>query len=678
MMNIGITRITSFCRRVDPGGLNLVRGLHFAIATILAGSIGYGIHHVAPPDTVPNLTIFCAATAAFSLLFLTPGPKPTEFRAILRNGAVVLAVLLVGAIVGWGSLDPSGRLVTYVWVPVISFGFYLRRYGVDGTQVGRLMSMIFMFLVIQNPDRSVSWWLPLAALIGTGSAIVVRILGWRPSSQKAFETEEDSILSEFARRLRDFDAAGGLEVDDLRARWAELARLSNTVVFQNPEVSDEVQRRVLQVLRILLSGLYIGDLYKEIIASGKGEVIARPDLATLRENVARVLLEPDRHNRKPPEVIERIRGRLLATGGGDDQESFFEFRLFAAYARIIEILQTTASVRPAPKPHQAWQVNAADSEAANRMAIQGFVAASVTILLTSWLDLANGFWATMTVYLVVSGTAGATLHRMSERTIGTAIGAAMAILVENTIPLTSVQAATGVIALGLVVLALPGNYTIASGLISYAALIALHLLAGADGGNELARIYDTFIGAFTGLAAALLIFPVRSTDKIEPYLQEIKSNALDLVRSAADSPKLQQNASPAMLEQSSRKLADIIPEIEAERLLDLQPPKKLRRRLAYADALVSYVTLYFDTRSKTRGFSVSAETADFLRTVQEQLEKAFVQAPEAPGDSAETMKKLEIPRLDKDSRRLSMILVGIRYYAYKTATVLDELNALRP
>ncbi len=677
-MTIGLTSIASFYRRVDPGGLNLVRGLHFAIATILAGSIGYGIHRMAPPETAPNLTIFCAATAAFSLLFLTPGPKSTEFRAILRNGAVVLAVLVVGAIVGWGSLDPSGRLVTYVWVPVISFGFYLRRYGVDGTQVGRLMSMIFMFLVIENPDRSVSWWLPLAALIGTGSAIVVRILGWRPSSLKAFETEENSILSEFAQRLRDYDAAVELEVDDLRARWAELARLSNTVVFQNPEVSDEVQRRVLQVLRILLSGQYIGDLYKEIIASGHGEVIVRQDLATLREDVARVLLEPDRHNRKAPEDIERIRDRLLATEGGDDPESFYEFRLFAAYARIVEILQTTANVRPAPEPHQAWQVNAADSEAANRMAIQGFVAASVTILLTSWFDLANGFWATMTVYLVLSGTAGATLHRMSERTIGTAIGAAMAILVENIISLTSVQAATGVIALSFVILALPGNYTVASGLISYAALIALHLLAGADGGNELARIYDTFIGAFTGLVAALLIFPVRSTDKIEPFLQDIRSKALDLVRSSADGPELQRNASPATLEQSSRKLADIIPEIEAERLLDLQPPKKLRRRLAYADALVSYVTLYFDTRSKTRVFSISGETADFLRTVQEQMEKAFIQAPETPGDAAETLKKLEIPRLDKDSRRLAMILIGIRYYAYKTATVLDELNALRP
>ncbi|MBW8640500.1 FUSC family protein [Hoeflea sp. WL0058] len=677
-MTLGLTRLASFLRRVDPGGLNLVRGLHFGLATILAGCIGYGLHRLAPPGVVPNLTIFCAASAAFSLLFLTPGPKPTEFRLILRNGAVVLAVLLVGAIVGWGSLDPSGRLVTYIWVPVIAFGFYLRRYGVDGTQVGRLMSMMFMFLVIENPDRSVSWWLPLAALIGAGSAIVVRILGWRPSSLNAFASEEHSILSEFARRLRDNDVADQLEVDDLRARWTEFARLSNTVVFQNPQLSDDVQTRVLRVLRILLSGQYIGDLYQEIAASGNGDVIARPDLAALRKDVAQVLLGSDRYSVKTPDEVERIRERLLSSGGGNDQKDFYEFRLFAAYARIFEILQTTGTGKPTPEPRRVWQVNAADSEAANRMAIQGFVAASVTIFLTSWFNLAHGFWATMTVYMVLSGTAGATLQRMTERTIGTAAGAALAILVENTIPLTSVQAATALLALGLVVLALPGNYTIASGLISYTVLIAFHLLADAGSGNALARVYDTFIGAFTGLAAALLIFPVRSVDKIDPFLVDIRSKALDLVHTATDVQKQQLNASVAALEQSSRKLAEIIPEIEAERLLDLQPPKKLRRRLAYADALVSYVTLYVDTRSKTEPFQLSNETAEFLRTVQEQLEKALLPSPEAPGAAADTLKKLEIPRLDVDSRRLTMMLIGIRYYAYKTATVLHELNTLKP
>ncbi len=677
-MTLGLTRFASFLRRVDPGGLNLVRGLHFGLATVLAGSIGYGLHRFAPPGMVPNLTIFCAASAAFSLLFLTPGPKPTEFKLILRNGAVVLAVLLVGAIVGWGSLDPGGRLVTYVWVPVIAFGFYLRRYGVDGTQVGRLMSMMFMFLVIENPDRSVSWWLPLAALIGAGSAVVVRILGWRPSSLNAFASVENSILSEFARRLRDNDVADRLEVDDLRARWTEFARLSNIVVFQNPEISDEVQTRVLRVLRILLSGQYIGDLYKEITESGNGDVIARPDLAALRKDVALTLLGSDRYSANPPDDVERIRRRLLSSGGGNDPKDFYEFRLFAAYARIFEILQTTSAGKPTPEPRHAWQVDAADAEAANRMAIQGFVAASVTIFLTSWLNLAHGFWATMTVYMVLSGTAGATLQRMTERTVGTAAGAALAILVENTIPLTSFQAATALVALGLVVLALPGNYTIASGLISYTVLIAFHLLADAGSGNELARVYDTFIGAFTGLAAALLIFPVRSIDKIDPFLVDIKSKALALLHTAKESPKQQQNASLAALEQSSRKLAEIIPEIEAERLLDLQPPKKLRRRLAYADALVSYVTLYVDTRSKTEPYQLSNETSEFLHTVQEQVEKAFLPSPEAPGTAANALKELEIPRLDADSRRLSMMLIGIRYYAYKTAAVLDELNTLKP
>ncbi len=664
----------------DPGGINTVRGAQIALAAVCASLVMYWLHIHFSRFSVPNLTIVSAAAAAYGLLFITPGNRWAEYRSLLQNTAVQLAILSSAILVGWRNLDPTGTLVAVAWVPVIVAAFYVRRYGIRGTQLGNVAALTFMFLVILNPSRETAYWMPLAVIVGFLSATVLRSIGWRPSSSKAFNREKQALLQSLGQRLTKVVQQQGytFRVWDLREQWMRLAKLSKLATHQNPDGKAQVTADVVKVLRVLMAAQFLADLFGKLTDQQRHQLVNTTAFKPIQQAISDALNAPDDVVANAHAIVAELRQTIVgSTSAHSNSDDHHLLQLYSGYLHIIEILDSKQNPAP-PIPAKEAKPIVTDwsKRVANRLALQGLVAASITTAASIHFELQHGYWATLTVVMIMVGTVGATTQKIVKRAVGTFIGV-IAVLLVQTIPHSDVfQLVTALMAFAAIFATLERNYVLSCALVGYAVLGGSHILGGLGPAEEISRAYDTAIGAACGLAAAWLLFPIRTEDRLGEMITSLIDKTAAYIQSLGDAEQTDRN-SLAGIEENMGQLAAAIPELEVERMMRLQPPRFLRRQLAYADAMTALASHYSDTRTKAFKIGSGTQTLQFINTIQSQLNACFCDVMGLNEATLEKLHQLPLPAPKSSTPREVLLLINLRYCAYRMALMLFELNKLK-
>ncbi|MFM0341467.1 FUSC family protein [Paraburkholderia fungorum] len=150
------------------------------------------------------------------------------------------------------------------------------------------------------------------------------------------------------------------------------------------------------------------------------------------------------------------------------------------------------------------------------MGLQAAFGALVIVMLNAWIGLEESAWAITACTYVVAGSATGTIQRVRRRIIGTLIGVPLGLVclpIAEHVPL--LIWATAALAMIVYAMALPERYDIACGAFAFTLIVTLAVSGVHSIPLLAARAWETLLGGALGLAAAMLIFPLRSDERRE-------------------------------------------------------------------------------------------------------------------------------------------------------------------
>jgi uncharacterized membrane protein YccC len=145
------------------------------------------------------------------------------------------------------------------------------------------------------------------------------------------------------------------------------------------------------------------------------------------------------------------------------------------------------------------------------MGLQAAAGALIIVLLNAIFGLVESAWAITACTYVIAGSATATVSRVTRRITGTAIGVPLGLaflLLADTMPILGWAAAA--LAMVIYAMALPERYDIACGAYAFTLIVTLAVTGEHAIPILAARAWETLLGAALGLAAATLLFPLRT------------------------------------------------------------------------------------------------------------------------------------------------------------------------
>jgi hypothetical protein len=146
------------------------------------------------------------------------------------------------------------------------------------------------------------------------------------------------------------------------------------------------------------------------------------------------------------------------------------------------------------------------------MGLQGATAAIVIVTLNNVFGLEQSAWAITACTYVIAGSAAGTMERVRRRIVGTLIGVPLGIAclpIAKHAPLLLWAAAA--VAMVIYAMALPERYDIACAAFAFTLVVTLAVNGVHSTLLLTSRIWETLIGATMGLAAAMLVFPLRTS-----------------------------------------------------------------------------------------------------------------------------------------------------------------------
>jgi len=206
-------------------------------------------------------------------------------------------------------------------------------------------------------------------------------------------------------------------------------------------------------------------------------------------------------------------GQLYALGAGltvSDLPTIVMAGAIAALAATVPRMLSGPAERPPPF------VEVRKHSVALSMGLQAAVAATIIVALDHAIGLTEAAWAITACTYVIGNSSAGTLDRVRRRIIGTAIGVPLALAflpAAGHVPIAAWTAAA--LAMVIYAMALPDRYDIACG--AWAFTLIVTLAAGGEHSLGLlaARAWETLVGGLLGLAAALLLFPIRADRREE-------------------------------------------------------------------------------------------------------------------------------------------------------------------
>lgn len=151
------------------------------------------------------------------------------------------------------------------------------------------------------------------------------------------------------------------------------------------------------------------------------------------------------------------------------------------------------------------------------MGLQAAVAAAVIVALNAIVGLQESVWAITACGYVIAGSRTGTADRVRRRIVGTLIGVPLGLaMLPVAIDYPLLIWATAALAMVIYAIALPERYDIACAAFAYTLVVTLAATGEHSYGLLAARLWETILGGAAGLAAAMLVFPLRPLPASSP------------------------------------------------------------------------------------------------------------------------------------------------------------------
>ncbi|MFD8077842.1 FUSC family protein [Streptomyces sp. NPDC059718] len=555
----------------DPGLIRLLSALSTVCAVLLTLGVLAALRAPIP------VLVTGALTAIVSTVAVTE-PRPRDQLLTLAAGLpIALATMAVGS-----ALTPYRVVADVVFVLLIFAAIYIRRLGSRATTLG--IFAFQLFFVTQFAETRVEQ-LPqlfLGVVVAFGSSALVRFAVLRSPPertlarlQRAFGLRLALVLDALIEVAEGGPQAPRAErqVDDLRRYAARLhtaalmiqtwlatgtpdERTATAIQRRVAEAETAVERLAILVLRVLWPAADVDTLTWHLTRIGRaGSSIDARDAAMLPALVSelralRVVIGPGRLRPEGADTAE-VRDRLLGYRNDEhlpDASPAMRdvFRSAGDFARALFGLSlavdgdTSASQDTAEAARSREELTAEDSGLARdgvvpkpegarirpttRTALQVATGSALAVVGGELLSPQRWYWAVFTCWVVFISTAstGELLVRGYRRMIGTVVGVvaglSLAALIGDDPPL----------AFALVVLSVFGmyyttavSYTLMSFFVTTMIGMLYTLLHALTPGVLVVRIEETALGIACGLAAALLVLPVRTRERTDQLLRDV-------------------------------------------------------------------------------------------------------------------------------------------------------------
>jgi hypothetical protein len=210
-------------------------------------------------------------------------------------------------------------------------------------------------------------------------------------------------------------------------------------------------------------------------------------------------------------------GQLLAYGAGlkpADLPTVLVAGVIAAVGAIVpRILSGPAEHPVLAQPLNSTIATSSGASRELRMGLQAAIAALVIVLLNHLVSLEESAWAITACTYVIAGTTFGTIDRVRRRIIGTIVAVPLG-LACLPIALHAPIVAWALAALAMIVysIALPERYDIACGAYAFTLVLTLSVSGESSVFVLASRAWETLVGGAIGLAAALMVLPLRAPD----------------------------------------------------------------------------------------------------------------------------------------------------------------------
>jgi uncharacterized membrane protein YccC len=678
---------------LDPGGIRLTRGVHLLLVTVASGLVGLVVDNRLDIPETPNFALFCGAVALNAFICTVPGTRRSETFGLLKNFGIAFGVFGLGVLVDWGDLGLGVWPVEFAWVAAIAFGLYLRRYGPAATQYGLMTMLMFMFVTLANPTREMALWLVLAVAVACVTTFVVFAVAWRPSAVATFRREAVRFQGAVATELDACrDKQSQLPAHWAQRAWEELVRAGQLALAEAPDERQRLQHVNALALRLLMALKVVTEATLQSAGGPPGEG-ERREIDRLFGDVLKLLTAaPDCAESMIAEcqtALSTLRDDLLADRTLARRDKFHWLRQVIGLMRMIVsvdgLRRTTAgigepSTAPAPAPTPGPSASKAARNMGCRLALQGLVAAGTTVALAYIFDLDHAYWATMTVFIVLSASLGATIKRTIERAFGTTVGVLIALgvvfLLGDEFVLEIVLVSLATIPIFVLV---ERHYMITAGLIGFLVVLVLHMVEGVGIDGMTARLYQTAIGAGLALLAAWLVFPIHAVDNVKPLVRRLLDDCREALVSVRDGA-----AMPAVnivqRQTDAQALANELVSLNSERLMSRRHGMESARLQAHADAVAGYLALYVLTLQNLRSAEISPSVRRLQRELTDRIAAELssdLDSPILPGDAHDLIEKWQaaVPLDGSIPSRDALVVVEELYYGRKLIETLAGLKS---
>ncbi|WP_308437003.1 FUSC family protein [Streptomyces finlayi] len=613
-----------------------------ALSTVCATLLTLGV--IAMLDAPVPILVTGALTAMVSTVAVTE-PRPRDQALTLAMGApVALATMAVGS-----ALAPHRAVADLVFVLVIFTALYIRRLGPRATALGVISFQLFFVTQFVNTRVEQLPQLFLAVLVAFGSSAVVRfaVLRQRPEQtlarlQRAFRLQLVLVLDVLtdlaeggpeapraeraADRLRRHVArlhADALMIQDRLATAAPDGRTAAAIQRRVAEAETAVERLTVLVLRVLWPGADVDAPTRHLRRARS----AGPSL-NARETAARAVLVLELRALRA--TIGPGSPRPAGANADEERDRLLDYRrdrhLPDASPAVQDVLRSAGDVAhallslcpaadkkapPAGDNHEGTRSRRDSGEKdtapkqqvpgvrpTTRTAFQVATGSALAVVGGELLSPERWYWAVFTCWVVFISTTstGEILVRGYRRLIGTVVGAvaglALAALMGNAPWLAFVLAGLSVFGMYYTIAV---SYTLMSFFVTTMIGMLYALLHTLTPGVLVVRIEETALGIAGGLAAALLVLPVRTRKRTDQLLGDV----LERLRTVL-SPLLARLAGGAGgdLLDSARALDSALDKLRlsAQPLITPISPLRSRRRAALS-VLGLLETAAFHTRS---------------------------------------------------------------------------------
>lgn len=581
--------------RLDPGWIQSSKAALVLSALAATLLLSHLLIDLWPGLARLDLSLFMGAGAITLVLAMNPEPRRLQRRLLLLTALAFQASLL-----GLGGLALIAGPDAIFWaklaaLPLAGLCLTLHRFGAGATGMGKAIFSFALFVAMQEPQASQIPGFMLASGLGSAVFLLLERLLPRASAFSKLPGCKLVYLGDLAGRLRALAECDHGRAPDWSPDWLgrqPLRLLLRTARIEEPQHWTLLSRRLLITYRMELSLRLLSRSLAT--ADALSDALWEKTRRALEETAERISArEPS--GSEPGPALRDLKATALALTASDADSRRHLVGAAAAMQRLLvlrcSLEEEQAPERYGPPPQQ--RLAEGRLSPSTRLMLQGMVGVAIATALDLGFAMEHGYWATITCFLILSGSLGETLLRAQKRMLGTAlgVGAALAYIWILGPAGDLALAILSALSLGLVVASMLRFWGTAAFGIGFMVISALYLVEDLPIDAMMARIYETVIGAVIGMAVARLILPLHLSRSLERDLKTWLDDARTLLTHMGHRPAAVLRREAMALGERAGAIGDSLPHLRAEAWLGLralQQPVAVHTAL---DAIIGYLAL---------------------------------------------------------------------------------------